>query len=120
MAFYAEMKRRKSWRINGINRIYAYRLKLHEEASRRYEEWYASLTEEQKLWLKEKEQRKREQNDANLHKAISNLLAFSLAAASVFGPRRDPKKNLIYGPDGSLRPDASQRIREYEKNSGYR
>lgn len=41
MAWYAELKRRKWYCINGIDMIYIYRKKL-------YDDWYNSLTEEQK------------------------------------------------------------------------
>ena len=41
MVFYAEMKRRRWYRVIGINMITWYRRKL-------YDDWYNSLTEEQK------------------------------------------------------------------------
>lgn len=58
MAWYAELKRRKWYCINGIDMVQIYRKKL-------YDNWYNSLTDEQKQRLEEykkveAEKRKRE------------------------------------------------------------
>lgn len=46
MAWYAELKRRKWYRINGIDMIRIYKQKV-------YDDWYNSLTDEQKQRLEE-------------------------------------------------------------------
>ncbi len=61
MAWYAELKRRKWYCINGIDMIRFYKQKL-------YDDWYNSLTDEQKQRLEEyrKENEEKRKCDARM------------------------------------------------------
>lgn len=61
MAWYAELKRRKWYCINGVDMIRLYRKKL-------YDDWYNSLTDDQKQRLEEyrKEQAEKRKRDAEM------------------------------------------------------
>lgn len=61
MAWYAELKRRKWYCINGIDMIQIFRKKL-------YDDWYNSLTDEQKQRLEEyrKEMAEKRKHDAEM------------------------------------------------------
>lgn len=61
MAWYAELKRRKWYCINGVDMIQLYRKK-------RYDDWYNSLTDEQKQRLEEyrKEQEEKRKREAKM------------------------------------------------------
>lgn len=61
MAWYAELKRRKWYCINGVDMIQVYKKKL-------YDDWYNSLTYEQKQRLEEyrKEQQEKRKRDARM------------------------------------------------------
>jgi hypothetical protein len=60
MTWYAELKRRKWYCINGVNMIQIYRKKL-------YDDWYNSLTEKQKQRLEEYE-KKRQKKENEMQK----------------------------------------------------
>ena len=61
MAWYAELKRRQWYCINGVDMIQRYKKKL-------YDDWYNSLTDEQKQRLEEyrKEQAEKRKRDAEM------------------------------------------------------
>lgn len=70
MAWYAELKRRKWYCINGVDMIQIYRKKL-------YDDWYNSLTDEQKQRLEEYRKAKAEKNRREAREALQRLLMMS-------------------------------------------
>ena len=66
MAWYAELKRRKWYCINGIDMIQLYRKKL-------YDDWYNSLTDEQKQRLEEYRKTKAEKRKRDAEMALARL-----------------------------------------------
>lgn len=66
MTWYAELKRRKWYCINGVNMIQIYRKKL-------YDDWYNSLTEKQKQRLEEYEKKEAEKRKRNAEMALERL-----------------------------------------------
>lgn len=66
MAWYAELKRRKWYCINRIDMIQIYRKKL-------YDDWYSSLTDEQKQRLEEYEKEEAEKRRRNAEMALARL-----------------------------------------------
>lgn len=78
MAWYAELKRRKWYCINGIDMIYIYRKKL-------YDDWYNSLTEEQKELLEKRRKEKEEKEHKEAIRALASLMSvFSLYRTDKF------------------------------------
>lgn len=69
MAWYAELKRRKWHCINGIDMIHLYKRKL-------YDDWYDSLTDEEKQRLEEyrKENAEKRKRDAEMALARLGML----------------------------------------------
>ena len=70
MAWHAELKRRKWYRIVGMNMIYLYRKKLRDE-------WYNSLTEEQKQRLEERKKKEAEKADKEFKEAVMRLCSMT-------------------------------------------
>ena len=66
MAWYAELKRRKWYCINGIYMIRIYKQKL-------YDDWYNSLTDEQKQKLEEYRKAKAEKRKHEAEMALERL-----------------------------------------------
>ena len=66
MAWYAELKRRKWYCINGIDMIQLYRRKL-------YNDWYNSLTDEQKQRLEEYRKAKAEKRKYDREMALARI-----------------------------------------------
>lgn len=66
MAWYAELKRRKWYCINGIDMIQLYRGKI-------YDDWYDSLTDEQKQRLEEYRKAKAEKRKHDVKTALTRL-----------------------------------------------
>lgn len=66
MAWYAELKRRKWYYINGVDMIHWYKRKL-------YDDWYNSLTEEQKQRLEEYRKAKAEKRKCEAGMALARL-----------------------------------------------
>lgn len=66
MAWHAELKRRKWYRIIGINMIYIYKKQL-------YDEWYNSLTDEEKQRLEEYNKAEHERKKREFQKSLSML-----------------------------------------------
>ena len=77
MAWYAELKRRKWYCINGIDIIQLYRKKL-------YDDWYNSLTDEQKQWLEEYRKAKAEKNRREAREAMQRLLMMSRMVSGLY------------------------------------
>lgn len=66
MAWYAELKRRKWYCINGVDMIQIYRKKL-------YDDWYNSLTDEQKQRLEEHRKERAEKRKRDAEMALARL-----------------------------------------------
>lgn len=66
MSWYAELKRRKWYCINGIDMIQIYKKKL-------YDDWYNSLTDEQKQKLEENRKAKAEKRKRDGEMALIRL-----------------------------------------------
>lgn len=66
MAWYAELKRRKWYCLNGIDMIQIYSQKL-------YDDWYDSLTDEQKQRLEEYRKAKAEKRKHEAKMALAKL-----------------------------------------------
>lgn len=66
MAWYAELKRRKWYCINGVDMIQLYRKKL-------YDDWYNSLTDEEKRQLEEYRKEKAEKRKRDAEMALARL-----------------------------------------------
>lgn len=66
MAWYAELKRRKWYCINGIDMIQIYSQKL-------YDDWYNSLTDEQKQRLEEYRKAKAEKRRHDAKMTLASL-----------------------------------------------
>lgn len=75
MAWFAELKRRKWYCINGIDMIHWYKHKL-------YDDWYNSLTEEQKQRLEEYRKAKEEKSRREAREALQSLLMMSAFVSS--------------------------------------
>lgn len=91
MAFYAEMKRRNWYCVCGVDMIAEYRHFL-------YNEWYNSLTEEQKVKLEENKKRREEQRQRELNTALAKLTMMSGMVAGLYA--RTNKENS-YGREYS-------------------
>lgn len=77
MAWYAELKRRKWYCINGFDMIHAYKKKL-------YDDWYNSLTDEQKQRLEEYRKAKAEKDRREAREALQRLLMMSGMVAGLY------------------------------------
>ena len=66
MAWYAELKRRKWYCINGIDMMWIYKQKL-------YDDWYNSLKDEQKQRLEEYRKAKAEKRKRDAEIALARL-----------------------------------------------
>lgn len=94
MAFYAELKRRKWYCVNQFNAIRWYRKYL-------YDEWYNSLTEEQKQILEENKRRREEKRHKEAQAALQRL-AYMTATLAGLNSRRYDKYNGLYNYDGTI------------------
>lgn len=77
MAWYAELKRRKWYCINGVDMIQIYGKKL-------YDDWYNSLTDEQKQRLEEYRKEKAEKDRREAREALQRLLMMSGMIAGLY------------------------------------
>lgn len=68
MAWYAELKRRKWYCINSLDMVYWYSKKL-------YDDWYNSLTDEQKQQLEEYRKAREKQSREEIQR-LFGLLTF--------------------------------------------
>ena len=66
MAWYAELKRRKWYCIRAVDMIRVYKKHL-------YDEWYNSLTEEEKLRLEEYRKKEKERKEREAQEALYKL-----------------------------------------------
>ena len=82
MAWYAELVRKRWYCICGIDMIYEYKKKL-------YDDWYNSLTEEQKKRLEEIRRKKREKADYELKTIMMQLSAINTALSGISSEYRD-------------------------------
>ena len=96
MAFYAEMKRRNWYRVCGINMINEYKRFL-------YDQWYNSLTEEQKIKLEENKKRREEQRQRELNTELAKIAMMSGMIANLYSrsvSSKYDKYNGIYDEFG--------------------
>lgn len=91
MAWNAELKRKRWHCINGIDMIRIYSQKL-------YDDWYNSLTDEQKQRLEEYRKRKLEKSKREARVAIQKLLMMTGMVAGLYN--RHDKDNGIYDEFG--------------------
>lgn len=77
MAWYAELKRKKWYCINGIDMIQLYRKKL-------YDDWYNSLSDEQKQRLEEYRKAKVEKSRREAREALQRLLMMTGMVAGLY------------------------------------
>ena len=95
MAWYAELKRRGWYCINGGNAIRWYKKKL-------YDDWYNSLTEEQKLQLEENKRKREERRWREAQEAVGRLLSMTTMMADVAN-RSNSKYGDLYDEYGFAR-----------------
>lgn len=67
MSFYAELRRRKWYCVNGVNMIRFYRTYL-------YDIWYNSLSEDDKRYLEEYKKKSREKAEKEVQNAMMRML----------------------------------------------
>lgn len=77
MVWYAELKRRKWYCINGIDMIQLYKWKL-------YDDWYNSLTDEQKQRLEEYRKAKAEKDRREVRETMQRLLMMTNMVAGLY------------------------------------
>ena len=82
MAWFAELKRRKWYCIQGINMIQVYRKYL-------YDTWYDSLTREQKQKLEEYRQRQRERDEGEFYYRLMQLATIAGVCTGLHQSTRD-------------------------------
>lgn len=96
MTWYAECQRRKWYCINGWDAISWYSKYL-------YDEWYNSLTEEQKEKLEEVRRRREEKRKAELK---SDILRLGTMIGTIFGGAHSPtnrdKYHGLYNENGNI------------------
>lgn len=93
MAWYAELKRRKWYCINGQNMIRWYRGYL-------YDLWWNSLTDEQKAIVEENRRKEKERSDRELR---THLMQMGIIAMAAGGMRFANKYNGLYDDFGFSR-----------------
>lgn len=83
MEWHAELKRRKWYCINGIDMIRIYKQKV-------YDDWYNSLTDEQKRRLEEYEKEKAEKRKRDARMALARLgMLFNIMNETTHGRMGD-------------------------------
>lgn len=80
MAFYAEMKRRNWYCVCGTNMINWYSNFL-------YDEWWNSLTEEQRERIIQRRKARREKAEREGREALQRLLIMSAAVSGIAPPK---------------------------------
>lgn len=123
MAFYAEMLRRGSWLVNNANMIYMYKRVLQrewevkrEEQHRKYQEWYNSLTDEER---KEVDQRRREKERREHEKsmlALYQLMRLPMMIAGLYDHSYN-RFSEMYNYDGTINEDFFRNMRDEEKDA---
>lgn len=100
MAWYAELKRRKWYCINGMDAVATYK-------KQRYDEWYASLTDEEKELLARREQEERERSLKSLQNFImGTAMIFSQLSRHAHPNYMGPFGKPMYDDNGFVNPDA--------------
>lgn len=91
MAFYAEMVRRDSWVVNGVNRIFMFKKiryeewELEQEKKRReYQEWYDSLSDEERAEVERRKAEKERRHQMEVRYAMKALLMMPMAIAKMY------------------------------------
>lgn len=98
MAWYAELKRRKWYCINGIDMILLHRQKL-------YDDWYNSLTDEQKQRLEEYRKAKAEKRKRDAEMALARLgMLFNIMNEATYGRMGDYMESARFMNKISLHP----------------
>lgn len=98
MAWYAELKRRKWYCINGVDMIQLYKKKL-------YDDWYNSLTDEEKQRLEEYRKEKAEKRNRDTQMALARLgLLFNAMNEVTHGRMGDYMENARFMNKISLHP----------------
>lgn len=92
MAWYAELKRRKWYCINQFDAIKWYKKYL-------YDEWYNSLTDEQKERLEEYRRKKKEKTEKEAQEALLRLVQMT-AMVSGLANRNSSKYHGLYDDNG--------------------
>lgn len=82
MAWYSELKRRHWYCINGFDMIKWYKRFL-------YDEWWNSLSEEDKTKIEELRKREKEESDRHLQDCLKRLGMMSLMIAGLNSPYYD-------------------------------
>ena len=95
MAWYAELKRRKLYCINGFQAIGWYRRHL-------YDEWCNSLTDEQKQRLEENRRKREEKRKQEAQAAIQRL---AFMTATIAGLNQNNKYRGLYDDFGYPDPN---------------
>lgn len=93
MAWYAELKRRKWYCINGFNMISWYSQYL-------YDEWYNSLTDEQKEHLAEVRRKQKEKRDRELQNSVMRLMMMTGFISGAYRNINEEKYHGIYDENG--------------------
>ena len=94
MAFYAEMKRRHWYCVNGWNAILWYSDYL-------YDEWWNSLTDEQRERILERRRKRKEQRAKEAEAALARLLAMTSMVANMGGNNYIERKyHGVYDKNG--------------------
>lgn len=93
MAYYAELKRRCWYCICGFNMINEYKKLL-------YNEWYNSLTEEQKIRLEENKKRREEERQRELNTELAKITMMTRMIAGLYTKSRPDKYNGVYDEFG--------------------
>ena len=98
MAWYAELKRRKWYCINGIDMIQLYKEKL-------YDDWYNSLTDKQKQRLEEYRKVKVEKRKCDAEMALASLgMMFNVMNRDTHGRMGDYMESVKIANKISLHP----------------
>lgn len=85
MAWYAELCRRGWYCINGFDAIHWYTKYL-------YEEWWNSLTDEQRERIELRRKQRREREEKELQRSIMSLLSMTAAVAGLNERNHNEKK----------------------------
>lgn len=93
MAYYAELKRRCWYCICGFNMINEYKKLL-------YNEWYNSLTEEQKIRLEENKKHREEERQRELNTELAKITMMTRMIAGLYTNSRPDKYNGVYDEFG--------------------
>ena len=89
MAWYAELCRKNWYCINGIDMIYEYKKFL-------YDEWYNSLTEEQKVILEENKKHQEEQRKREINTELAKLAMMSGMITNLYNKSNKDRYNNMY------------------------